>query len=185
MAINDVAKMDALDFEGELVDAIEATGRAGLSYADAARILDLDHNYFRHRAQYLIQMGRIKLTQGYRGYRIVLPHWDDPHIYLITDRQRKALDFLCSQMDDDNLIRISTGKIFKATGVGPDAIDRLDYKGYLEILERGHSTAATLYRVYPDRSGPQGYTWLARQRNGADSYWQEWRARRWQRDASA
>lgn len=158
--INGVGKMDALEIEDELIEAIEATGHDGLSYKVAADVVGMEYNRFYQAAQNLIRMGKLKLGWSYRGHRLILPDWHDPAVYTITVRQRAALEHLISLMDENHMVRVSMRKITAATGSGFDTVTRLDYKGYLEVVERGGPTRAALYRVYPNRDGPLGYSYI-------------------------
>lgn len=159
--INSDAKMEALEVEDDVVEAVKATAGIGLSIAECARVIDMDYSRF-YRAVYdLERMGRIKVATGSRGQLVILPEWQEP-LY-ITERQKAVLGLLCSLMDHENKVRVSYDRLSRSIGkrgtAAYDAVECLDRKGYLQVLERGKHTTANLYRVYPDRDGPRGYSW--------------------------
>lgn len=157
--INSTAKLDALDIEDEIVEAIEDAGPGGLSYKRAADIVGLDYDRFYYVASQLSLLGRIKIERAQTGneYRMILPHWDAPTL-MLSPKQQQVFDLLCARMNSDKLIQISFGEITKRTGCGAPsfALERLDYKGCLQVVGSGGPTFANTYRVYPDRDGPRG-----------------------------
>lgn len=158
MAINNPLKIAALEIEEELVSAIEDSGPRGLTYKEAADLLGMDYAQLYAAANVVESMGKIRGVRSARGYRLILPGWKEPDVYVLSERQRRVLEYLCSVMGPDHLIRVSFNAIFKATGASYDAVQRLDYKGFLQVIERGHSTTAALYQVFPDQNGPPGYS---------------------------
>lgn len=161
--INSESKLEALEIESEVVEAIQAAGSDGLSYKDGSEALGLNYDRFYLLVGQLVQLGRLKLERGRLGnqYRIFLPHQEPSYDTAITDKQRKLLDLLISLADEEGFVSISFGEIARRTGIGHPsfAIDRLDYKGFLEVRESGRGGWANLYRVYPNRNGPRGYSW--------------------------
>lgn len=163
--INSIGKMDALEIEDDVIEAVQASNGLGLSIKDISRIINMPYDHCYRAIYALANMRKVKVSHGARGMCVILPEWQEP--YFITERQKAALKFLCSLMDKDNLVRVSLGKISTAisasgTTYAADAVECLDRKGYLEVVERGDRQKANLYKVYPDRSGPHGYSWPRR-----------------------
>lgn len=159
--INGIGKMIALEIEDDVIEAIRASNGQGLSIKDISRIIDMPYNDCYGAIYALEHMRKVKVAHGSRGMCVILPEWEEP--YFITERQKGVLKFLCSLMDSENTVRVSYGKIstaIKQTGTASfDAVECLDRKGYLEVLERGKHLKANLYKVYPDRDGPRGFSW--------------------------
>lgn len=161
--INDVGKMHALEMEADLIEAVSATGGAGLNIKECSRALDMNYNDCWNGIYTLEQMKRVKVVSGPHGRRVILPSWKAN--FLLTKRHDAVLKYLCSKADCNNLVRVSFAKIAVAVrpivGCGgvSDAIDALDRKGCLEVVERGTHLRANLYKVYPNRDGPEGYSW--------------------------
>lgn len=161
--INSELKMDALDLEEEIIDAVKAAGPDGLSYKQGCQLTGLNYDRFYLVVSELVRLGRVKIERSRAGNenRVVLPHQESPANLAITDKQREVLDLLCSEADDEGFVAISFNQIAKRTNcrMPSFAIDRLDYKGFLEVRESGRGSYANLYRVFPNRNGPRGYSW--------------------------
>lgn len=162
--INGIAKMTALEIEDDVIEAIQSTNGLGLSIKECSRIIDIPYHDCYGAIYALEHMRKVKVSHGSRGMCVILPEWHEP--YFITERQKAVLKYLCSLMDRDNLVRVSHGKIssavHKSGTAAYDAVTCLDRKGYLEVLEWGNHLKANLYKVYPNRDGPRGYSWRAR-----------------------
>lgn len=161
--INSESKMEALEIEDELADAVKEAGPNGLSFKDGCHILDIDYDRFYLLVHQLVSLGRFKIERSQAGNenRIFLPFCAPPVQSTVTDKQREVLDLLCSIMDDEGFASISYGEIAKRTTCRTPcfAIERLDLKGFLEVRESGRGSFANLYRIYPNRDGPRGYSW--------------------------
>lgn len=165
--INGVGKMIALEIEDDVIEAIKGSNGLGLSIKDISRIIDIPYNDCYGAIYALEHMRKVKVAHGAKGMCVILPEWVEP--YFITARQKAVLDYLCSQMDRKNMVRVSYGKISTALILARknpsggtqinDAVECLDRKGYLAVLERGNHLKANLYKVYPNRDGPRGYSW--------------------------
>lgn len=161
--INDVGKMHALEMEDEVIEAILATNGAGLNIKECSRVLDMGYNDCWAGVYALEQMRKIKVVSGPHGRRLIMPGWKAN--WVLTRRHEAIFNFLCSKADSNNLVRVSFAKIGEGVrpwvGVGgvSDAIDALDRKGCLEVVERGTHLKANLYKVYPNRDGPECYSW--------------------------
>lgn len=159
--INSDSKMEALEIEEEIADAVLAVGPDGLSFKDGCEIIGMDYDRFYLLVHQLVQLGRLKVERGRSGNqnRIFLPHQQAPANSTITEKQREVLDLLISEMDDDGLTVLSYKQIERRTQARCPAfiLDRLDYKGFLEIVDRG-GPYANIYRVYPKQDGPRGYS---------------------------
>lgn len=162
-AINNDSKLEALEIEDDLADAIVDAGPGGLRYMDGAERLGLDYDRLYLLVQVLVGLGRVKIELAPQGnqHRIFLPHQDAPAVSTITKKQREVFDLLCSHADDEGFVSLSFKKISERTScrMPSFAIDRLDCKGFLEVRESGRGSFANLYRVYPNRNGPLGYSW--------------------------
>lgn len=161
--INSDSKMEALEIEDELADAIKETGPNGLRFKDGCEIFGMDYDRFYLLVHRLIELGRFKIERSQAGNenRLFLPHHAPPITSAITGKQKEVLDLLCSEADEEGFVSLSYAQIAKRTGCGfpAFALDRLDVKGYLEVRESGRGKFANLYRVYPNRDGPRGYSW--------------------------
>jgi hypothetical protein len=161
--INSESKMEALEIEDDLADAVKEAGPNGLSFKDGCDIIGLSYDRFYLLVQQLVSLGRFKIERSQAGNenRIFFPHCAPPIQSAITEKQQEVLDVLCSVMDDERYACISFGEIARRTSCRAPAfvIDRLDVKGFLEVLESGRGAWANLYRVYPNRDGPRGYSW--------------------------
>lgn len=165
--INSDSKMDALEIEDELADAVKEAGPNGLGFKDGCDLFGLNYDRFYLLAQQLILLGRFKIERSQAGNenRLFLPHCAPPIKSAITAKQREVFDLLCSAMDDEGLAVLSYGQIAERTScrMPSFAIERLDYKGFLEIIDRG-GPYANIYRVYPNRDGPRGHSPMQVQR---------------------
>lgn len=163
--INSLSKMDALEIEDDLHEAIRDAGPGGLSFKDGVDLLGIEENRFRLLVSQLLLLQRVKIERGQAGNenRILLPQQVPPRYATITAKQREVLDFLVSQMDDEGLACASFGRIARHTSCRCPSftIERLDYKGFLEVVDRG-THEANLYRVYPEQDGPRGYSPMRR-----------------------
>lgn len=161
--INGIGKMHALEMEEDLIEAVSATNGVGLNIKECSRVLDMSYNDCWQGIYTLEQMNRVKVVSGPHGRRVILPNWKQN--WLLTKRHEAIFNFLCAKMDLNNLVRVSFARISEGVkplvGVGgvSDAIDALDRKGCLEVVERGTHLRANLYKVYPNRDGPEGYSW--------------------------
>jgi hypothetical protein len=159
--INSDSKMEALEIEDELAEAILDAGPDGLSFQEGHEALGMDYDRFYLVVHHLCALGRVKIERSRHGNqnRIFFPHQEAPTRAAITDKQREVLSLLIAEMDESGLARISFGKIAKRTSckMPAFAIDRLDYKGFLKVVRRG-GPGANVYRVYPRRDGPKGYS---------------------------
>jgi hypothetical protein len=161
--INSDSKMDALEIEDELAAAINEAGQNGLRFIDGAEIFGLDYDRFYLLAQRLVSLGRFKIERSQAGNenRLFLPHCAPPSTSAITTKQREVLDLLSSEMDEEGFVSLSYNQIARRTScrMPSFAIERLDYKGFLEVREGGRGSFSNLYRIYPNRDGPRGYSW--------------------------
>lgn len=161
--INSESKMDALEIEDELADVIKEAGPNGLRFKDGAHIFDLDYARFYLLALKLVELGRFKIERSQAGNEnwLFLPHHAPPIKSAITGKQKEVLDLLCSEADEDGFVSLSYEKIAKRTNCRSPvfALERLDLKGFLEVRESGRGSFANLYRVFPNRNGPRGYSW--------------------------
>lgn len=159
--INSESKLDALEIEDDLVDAIGAAGPVGLNFMEGSEIVGMDYDHFYRAAHMLAWMGRVKVERAQTGnqYRLILPHWDAPTL-MLAEKQKQVFNLLCSEANQAGLVQISFAKIQRLTRcrAAAFAIDRLDYKGCLEIVDRGDSHRARTYRIYPNQDGPRGYS---------------------------
>lgn len=165
--INSDSKMEALEIEDDLHEAIRSARPNGLSIRDGVEFLGIEENRFRLLVSQLVLLQRLKIARGQNGNesRVFLPDQELPKFSTITLNQREVLDFLISEMDDEGLACPSYGRIRRSTRCRSPAfvIDRLDYKGFLEVIDRG-THEPNIYRVYPDQDGPRGYSPMRRQR---------------------
>jgi len=161
--INSDSKMEALEIEDEVLAAIVDAGPDGLSYQDGCEIVGMGYDRFYLLIQQLVSLGRLKVERGKLGNqnRIFLPYQEAPSISALTDKQKEVLELLCSKMDDERYISISYNQISRLTSCRCPAfaIERLDYKGFLAVLESGRGAWSNLYRIYPEQNGPRGYSW--------------------------
>lgn len=161
--INSESKMDALEIEPEVVDAVREAGPDGLSFKAGCELVELDYDRFYLLVHQLVALGRVKIERGRKGNenRIFLPDQDPPWRSEITDKQREVFDLLCSEADEEGFVALSFKQIMERTScrMPSFAIDRLDYKGFLEVRESGRGKYANLYLVYPRQNGPRGYSW--------------------------
>src|SRR4051812_49123978 len=115
--INSDSKMDALDLENELADAIKAEGKSGLSFKEGARLFDLSYDRFYLLACQLVSLNRFKIERSQAGNenRLFLPHCAPPVTSALSAKQREVLDLLVSDMDEDGLAVISYAQIAERT----------------------------------------------------------------------
>lgn len=161
--INSDSKMEALEIEDDLADAVKDAGKHGLRFKAGCEIIGMDYNRFYLLVFRLVELGRFKIERSQAGNenRIFLPRHFPPIQSAITVKQKAVLDLLCSEADEEGFVSLSYAQIAKRTNCGfpAFAVDRLDVKGFLEVRESGRGSYANLYRVYPNRDGPRGYSW--------------------------
>lgn len=165
--INSGCKLEALEIEHEILDAVKKAGTGGLSFKDGCEIIGMDYDHFYYLVHLLAQLGRFQIARSVIGNQgtILLPDADLPVFKTLTDKQKEVFDVLCSVADDENLAVLSFKKIAERTSCRCPALalERLDYKGLIEFVDRGtHET--NIYRVYPNRDGPRGYSRMRWQR---------------------
>lgn len=165
--INYVSHVNALEIEMELLEAVHeavARGEDGLTYKQAAALLEMSYEQTYGAVNALSRMGKIKIgSRADRNVcRIVLPGWEPPAKLDLTRKQRAALDYLISRMEGGPLLRASFRDIVKgavlAKGGVVATLEALDKKGYIVILDRGRGTTPTLFHVYPEGDGPRSYS---------------------------
>jgi hypothetical protein len=161
--INDVAKMRGLEIVDDLIDLVADASPNGVSFSQAAQSLDMERGRFSRAANQLSRIGRIKVDRGaslrWNGL-ILLWHWETP-VRPITDKQREVLNLLCSCADEQGIARLSFKQIAERTSCRAPSmtLDRLDVKGFIQVVARGNTHQANSYRVYPNGDGPRGYSW--------------------------
>jgi hypothetical protein len=157
---NGVVRMRALEIEDELVAAVKAAGPNGLTFRDGCDLFGMEYNEFYGAAHELAQLKRIKIALGLNGHRhnMVMPGQPDPAYLVITEKQRRVLDYLISRSDERGVVSASRKEIRDNTGCSDPTfvLDRLDRKGYLQWIDAGGPSRKATFKMYPYGNGPQG-----------------------------
>jgi hypothetical protein len=150
-----VGMVIALEVKDELLDAVReavASGKDGVTFSEAAEMLDLSLHYTRSAVHELVAMGVVEIADRIErpAHYITLPGWVPPEKPGLTERQRSALNYLASVRDDEGIAYtsykdIATGGAMPHGGIIA-TLDSLDCKGYLSFLLRGKGARRTLFR---------------------------------------
>lgn len=171
--INREVRLRALEIRDEVIEAAELAGSEGMKFSEGAELVGMEYDEFYSAVHELSQMGGIKVSRGPVGNqnRILHPEW--PEISpVLSGGQKSVLKTLEGRMDGGGYARISQSEIGDLSGCKSSyfIVERLDYKGFLEIVERGDPCTAALYKVYPQGDGPLGYSSMSTDRGGA-TFW--------------
>lgn len=167
VAGSSVGKLTGLEIRDDLIAAIHeavAEGEDGVSFKDAAEMFGLSYHSIYSAVHSLVLMGAVAVASraDRTTTRIALPTWQPPERLDLTAKQRGALDYLVSVMDDEGIAYTSFKAIASAGPVAVGGIvaclDALDKKGYISILLRGKGARRTLFQVFPDGDGPRRYS---------------------------
>lgn len=167
VAGSSVGKLTGLEIREQLISSIQEAvdeGEDGITFKDAAEMFDLSYHAIYSAVHELVAMGAVAIaSRADRTItRIALPTWEPPGALDLTAKQRGALDYLVSVMDGEGVAYTSYKDISTAGPVAVGGIvaclDALDKKGYISILLRGKGARRTLFHVYPEGDGPQGYS---------------------------
>lgn len=162
-----VGKLAGLEIKDDLIAAIHdavSEGHDGITFKDAAEMFGLSYHSVYSAVHELVAMGAVAIASraDRTTTRIALPTWTPPDALDLTAKQRSALDYLVSVMDDEGIAYASFKEVATSGALAVGGIvaclDALDKKGYISILLRGKGARKTLFHVYPDGDGPRGYS---------------------------
>lgn len=164
---NSDQRLDALEVSDELVEAIADAGTIGLTIKEASRLTGIHYMKLYQIILELECLGRLRVVKICGRKWLVLPSSNaQSRDFPLTYKQEKLLAFLSSAMDENNMVRVSIGRMSAELGIKTSCqatVDALDVKGYLEIRDKGGPTRPRLYEIFPDASGPKGHSaiWFA------------------------